>query len=359
MSDTDVPSPASPSVLQKSSRIYVYFEMNPRQGLITCLEGTGSLQKRPQRFSPQNQMMAPVPETCASGHSEGPISSHSPGSSFSIISPRFGRGLGFSLILAPEYEPDKPREGRKPELFALLELPIVKAFHIDFRRMDDGRMPGIPCLNEDSSVRKKSAGPSCDLYDQRERPLGRPEIGHMQARIGERDSHEANSGEIEAFRDHLRTQQNVDFSRSEFVKHAFQRSLLAERVGIETLYGEIRKGSSHLVFDEFGSESRVSDVERSAFRARPRRRELKAAIMAFHDSLSLVPGEGNRTVFAFHFIAAGIAAEKMRKTSAVKEEYRLASRFFRRLNFCYEFIREGSVGSSQIDDFDFRRSSAG
>ena len=80
-----------------------------------------------------------------------------------------------------------------------------------------------------------AAGPARDLGQQLERPLARPEIGHVQAQIGVDDAHQRHVREMQPLGDHLRPDQDVDLPGPEVAQDPVVGVLARGHVRIHAL----------------------------------------------------------------------------------------------------------------------------
>src|SRR4051812_37628396 len=103
-------------------------------------------------------------------------------------------------------------EGREIASFAKLEFLLEIAGEVvmpgELNRGREGRVG----LNEDFPRCFAPAGPTSDLGEQLKGAFACPEVRQVEREIGVDDSDERDVGEMEALRDHLRTDQDVDLA---------------------------------------------------------------------------------------------------------------------------------------------------
>ncbi len=175
-------------------------------------------------------------------------------------------------------------------------------------------------LHDDRPVGAVATGAPCDLGDEAEGALCGPEVREHEPGVGLDDADELHPGEVQALRDHLRAEEDVDLAAAEGVEGLLEHSLLARGVRVEAADGEIAKARLHLLLDALGPVSGKPGIEGAALGAGTRRLCLVAAVVADHLALGLVVGEGHRAVPAAKHEPAGAALEERGKAPAVEKE---------------------------------------
>ena len=78
---------------------------------------------------------------------------------------------------------------------------------------------GQPRLNQHPSAFRAASRSTRHLTEELKAALGRPEIGQIDADIRVDNTYQRHVGKIESFCDHLRAEQNVDFSSCNAVEN--------------------------------------------------------------------------------------------------------------------------------------------
>ena len=85
----------------------------------------------------------------------------------------------------------------------------------------------------------RHAAPPCapgDLLEQRKEPLGRAEVGAVERIVRAEHAHQRETREIVSFREHLRSDQDIDFARLYGISHLRKRAFSARAVAIDPQY---------------------------------------------------------------------------------------------------------------------------
>src|SRR5580704_7945634 len=136
-----------------------------------------------------------------------------------------------------------------PEINFLLpeSLEIVVARELD--RWTEGG----GTLDENFSRHVASTGATGDLGQQLKGPFSSPEIGHMQADIRVDDAYQRDVWEIQALGNHLRPDQNVDFTGSKRLQRLAICVFARHRVSVHSGDCGRRKKFANGTFDFLGS----------------------------------------------------------------------------------------------------------
>lgn len=86
---------------------------------------------------------------------------------------------------------------------------------------DDGDVFGGEGLDDDSAGAFSATGASGDLGEELEGPFGGAEVGDVEGDVGGDDSYEGDVGKVEAFGDHLGTDEDIEFATSELGEDFF------------------------------------------------------------------------------------------------------------------------------------------
>ena len=116
-------------------------------------------------------------------------------------------------------------------------------------------------LHEHFARRFAAAGAPGDLREQLKRPFARAEIRHMQRQIGVDDSDERDVRKMQAFRDHLRADEDVDLAGAKICAGFAIRFLSRHRVRVHPAHDRLREnlrdGRLHFLRSEAGINQRV------------------------------------------------------------------------------------------------------
>lgn len=96
--------------------------------------------------------------------------------------------------------------------------------------------------------------------------------------------------------------------------------LILGTVGIQALYGSLGEEHAYILFDHLRTEATVADIEGVALGADLDGLSTVAAVVADHLALTLVEGQGYRTVGTLHIIATAFAVEKIGKSPSVEKQ---------------------------------------
>ena len=83
-------------------------------------------------------------------------------------------------------------------------LPIIV-----LRDLADDVAVGRACLEDDLSCRIVASSSSCHLTERLERTFITAEIGQVEHRVGIKNAYDRHTVEIQSFRHHLRTHENI------------------------------------------------------------------------------------------------------------------------------------------------------
>src|SRR5207247_3713026 len=123
----------------------------------------------------------------------------------------------------------------------------------------DGGMERSERLHEDFALHLTTAGASGHLGEQLEGPFARAEVGDVQAEVGVHDPHQGYVWEMEAFGDHLRADQNVDFAGPEVGEDAAVVVFALEHVGVHPPDAGGWEKAPEGLLDPLGSQTGVAN----------------------------------------------------------------------------------------------------
>jgi len=193
-------------------------------------------------------------------------------------------------------------------------------------------------LHEHAALEVPAARTACNLLHQVERAFRRTEIGQAQLRIGVDHAHEHDIVEIEALRNHLRTQKHRRTGLAKFGEQLFMRIARRSGVGVHAHHARKRPARCARVFVEYASQlhlhtlrSRAELLQIGAPAHRARHGYLRgfAAMMAHELSAHFVIGQRNRARSAFGHIAAIATQQEVRESALIEHEHDFAARIDR------------------------------
>ena len=108
-------------------------------------------------------------------------------------------------------------------------------------------------MNHDHARRTAASCSSCDLGDELEGTFGSTEVGHVQRGVTADNADESDIGEIQTFGDHLRTDEQVQFTALEFAEDALVIVTLTHGVAIHAGKFEVGEFAFEFFFDTLGA----------------------------------------------------------------------------------------------------------
>ena len=154
----------------------------------------------------------------------------------------------------------------------------------------------------------------------------------MQRGVRTDDPHQGHARKVQAFGDHLRADQNVDFPAAERPERFVIRTLARHGVRIHARHPGRGKHLLHHRLDFFRAHPAESDLRIVALRTPPRRLLRVTADVAAGQVLLFVQGERNTAVRTLHIFPAGLAGQHGEKSAAVEKKNRLLALGQARLN---------------------------
>jgi hypothetical protein len=143
-----------------------------------------------------------------------------------------------------------------PEFYLLLPEPgkIVMARKLDCRVK---RRVG---LHIDLALHIATAGAPGDLSEQLECPLTAAKVRQMKPHIRIHDANECHIWEMQAFCDHLRADEDVDFASPEGVQRIPERVFARDGIRVEALHHGLREECAHEFLHFFRAGAGVFDA---------------------------------------------------------------------------------------------------
>lgn len=145
-------------------------------------------------------------------------------------------------IRSAEDDIDEPQIRRVSRVYAPLEFFADEGVVVMSDSADDGVVPRNAGLDKYPAALHAAPRATGHLTQQLEASLGSPKVGKVYSDIGVDHANQRHVGEVEAFGDHLRAQQNVDITAANSVEYLGVGPLAARRVDIHT--GDSRTGKS-------------------------------------------------------------------------------------------------------------------
>ena len=128
---------------------------------------------------------------------------------------------------------------------------------------------------------------------------------------------------VVAFGDHLRPDQQVEFSGIQSAQRTLEISMAAHRIAIESSNAGLRKISVQQFLQLFRACAQKINVLTSALYAAFRHRSSETAVMALHPAALFVMRQRNRAISAFERLAACPAQHDRRIPAPIEQHHRL------------------------------------
>src|SRR6266705_1706326 len=155
-----------------------------------------------------------------------------------------------------------------PKLYLLLEITGEIVMPRELDRRTEGRVG----LHENFARRFTTSRASRDLREQLERSFAGAEIGQMKRQIGIDNSDERYIWKVQTFRDHLRADENIDFSGAKGTQRFAIGILARHGIGVHSpndcLGEQMRDSRFHFLGAEAGIDQRVLTASRTFLRHR-------------------------------------------------------------------------------------------
>src|SRR5205814_4328162 len=128
-------------------------------------------------------------------------------------------------------------------------------------------MAGKACLDQHFATLGAAPGSPRNLVKELEGALGCSEVRQIDAHVSVHHPHERDVRKIESLGDHLRPEQNVDFTCCYTIENAGMRPLAARRVNIHSRHPRSRKSLAQKTLDLLRAKSTLLEVSSPAARA--------------------------------------------------------------------------------------------
>ena len=166
-------------------------------------------------------------------------------------------------------------------------------------------------------------GTSRDLSQQLERALRRAKIRKSQSHIGAHHADQRDSVNVVPLGDHLRADQQIEFTFIERIQRALEIFAAAHRVAVQASDARLGKHAVQQLFQFFRTGAEKIYILAAAVDAGFRHRRGVAAIVAFHAARALVMGHGDGAVLALQRLAASPAQHHGRISPAIQQNHDL------------------------------------
>ena len=206
---------------------------------------------------------------------------------------------------------------------ALLQLLLREAFEIVVAGKLHRRAVRRIGLHHDLAFDLATPSAACHLHQKLQRALRRSEIWQIQRQIRIQHAHQRHIWEIEAFRDHLSADHEVDLLRPELPQEVAELVFALDGIRVHAGDAGLRKHFAHHRLDAFGAESGEFETWFMARRAFRRRQPPGAAHVADESVLVLVQSHRDAAILALHRLAAAEAGQRGVEATAIQKQDRL------------------------------------
>ena len=179
----------------------------------------------------------------------------------------FGGKAGARLVLGADGDEDDVRERREVAVLAEFELLFEIAGEIVVARELDRGTERREGLDEDFALHFAAAGAAGDLGEELEGAFAGAEIGHVQGEIGVDDPDQGDVGKVQAFRDHLGADEDVDLAGAKSVERFAVGVFAGHGVGVHSPNDGLGEDGGDVRLHFFGAEAGVDERVFAAFRA--------------------------------------------------------------------------------------------
>ena len=158
-----------------------------------------------------------------------------------------------------------------------------------------------------------------DLRDELKGFFRGAKIGQMQCGVGIDHPDQRDVGKVEPFGNHLRAEQDANFTGAKAIERTFVAARTVHRVGIHPQRGVPRKALLHFVLESLGAATKKIQPRKTTGTAAIGNRLMVITIMT--DCLVATPmvGECDFTLRTLRGLTAGRALDVRRKTAAVEQ----------------------------------------
>ena len=248
----------------------------------------------------------------------------------------FGEVFRWFFLRAAHDDADHRRVRRVEKFLALGQGMFGERLVVVREGVVDRGVLGARGLHEDAAASVAAAGAPGDLGDELEGSLGGTEVGEVQRGVGVDHAYKRHVGEVEAFGDHLRAEEDVDFVIAETHERSLVAARFLHRVGVHPQDTGVREPRFYFPFELLRAEAGEFDLVATAIRAFFRCGGFVVAVMAHGLVARFVMRERNVAVGALNRCATGGALDRRRVPAAVEQQNHLALRRERLVDRAFE-----------------------
>ena len=225
-----------------------------------------------------------------------------------------------ALIAVAHKNVDDAAERRVKELAPLEELTGVHGVIVvrhDLLHHGQLRLAGLK--HHEAATAFAPCAPR-HLAEHLKRTLKGAEVGHIETLVGIEDAHHVDPLEIESFRDHLRTDQDVRFAPPESLEDTFITGTAARGVEVHARRAGFGEKGAHGGFYLLRAITQVAQFGATAVGTLLGQRIGRSAVVANKASLLLMVGERYVAMLAMRRPATGVAFQHGTIAAAVLKE---------------------------------------
>src|SRR2546427_4169602 len=174
-------------------------------------------------------------------------------------------------------------------------------------------------LNHDASGTLSPSRPPRDLREKVERLLRGAEVGITEDGISAEDGGESDVREVMPFAQHLRADQRLGLAAAKTLEDPNQRALLARRIPIEHVHGDLREIAAEALLHLLRAEADGLQDFAAAQRTLRRDRPAQAAVVADEKDGAAMDSHRHAAVTAAEVMAA-LPAQEIRSISAAIDQ---------------------------------------
>ncbi len=171
--------------------------------------------------------------------------------------------MDFRVALVREHDTHQPPVRRITKLLPVRQFRADESEIIVIAGVEDGGLAGLESLDDDGApivAADRAPAAARDLANQLESSLGRAEVGDRHGEVGVEHAHELHIGEIEAFGDHLRADQEIDLAAAKGVEGSLVIAGVVHGVGVHALDAQRGEFSEELIFRPLRALSEVGEA---------------------------------------------------------------------------------------------------
>ena len=214
----------------------------------------------------------------------------------------------------------------------------------------DGVVIHVVRLHQDATGQVPTTGATRDLGEQLKDAFGGTEVRQAECVIDAKHADQRDTVNVVALGNHLRADQQIHFAAVQAPENAFVIAMMAHGVAIHAGNAGVREQLLQPLLTLLRADAEKIQMLAFALRAMLGNGATKAAVMAFHALMHgragfvlrsrLVMGEGDGTVVALQFFAAGSAHHDERIAAPIQQQHGLLTATQRRFNFLCHGARE-------------------